>query len=250
MKTLAILSVSLLAGSAALFGDTISISPASQTVLVSQTVTVDVDVDQIPDLYAFQFDLSFDPAVLAATSISEGSLFPPSGSYFSPGSIDNTAGSISLTYGGGFSSGVAGPGTLAVVQFTAIGTGTSSIGFSCPNPATGVDQCLGDLQLEDSSLNVLNVDAVSGDVDVAALAVPEANTSAITALGLLFILAEFFRRGLTRSGEQAFGPAQPVFEPSYSAGYNPAADLNNDDVINIKDLAIIAHNVPQGTVCR
>ena len=34
------------------------------------------------------------------------------------------------------------------------------------------------------------------------------------------------------------------------AGYNPAADITNDGVVNVKDLALVARNVPNGTVCR
>lgn len=33
-------------------------------------------------------------------------------------------------------------------------------------------------------------------------------------------------------------------------GYNSAADVNNDGVVNIQDLSTIARNVPQGTVCH
>ena len=33
-------------------------------------------------------------------------------------------------------------------------------------------------------------------------------------------------------------------------GYNPAADLNNDGVVNIEDLSTVARNVPTGTTCH
>jgi hypothetical protein len=34
------------------------------------------------------------------------------------------------------------------------------------------------------------------------------------------------------------------------SGYNPAADLNGDGVVNIQDLSTVARNVPKGTVCK
>jgi general secretion pathway protein D len=123
MKNLLSLSIILLAGTGSALGDNILISPASQTVSLGQTFTLDINVDQIPDLFDYQFSLSFDPAVLAAQSVTEGTLFANTGdSFFSPGSINNTAGSITTTDDTleGKVHGVSGPGTLAIVQFTAI----------------------------------------------------------------------------------------------------------------------------------
>src|SRR5215472_10354871 len=98
MKSLLSLSIILLAGIGSALGDNILISPASQTVSVGQTFTVDINVDQIPDLFDYQFSLRFDPAVLAAHSVTEGALFANTGdSFFSPGTIDNSAGTILTT---------------------------------------------------------------------------------------------------------------------------------------------------------
>lgn len=127
MKSLLSLSIILLAGTGSALGDNILISPASQTVSVGQTFTLDINVDQIPDLFDYQFSLSFDPAVLAAQNVTEGALFANTGnSFFSPGTIDNTAGTILTTADTlvGKVPGVSGPGTLAIVQFTAIAAGS------------------------------------------------------------------------------------------------------------------------------
>src|ERR1019366_6371228 len=81
----------ILVGSAAICsaGSFISVQPSSQTVNVGDGFSLDVGVD-ITDLYAFQFDLSFNPAVLSATSITEGLFLPTGGStFFISGDIDN-----------------------------------------------------------------------------------------------------------------------------------------------------------------
>ncbi|MGH9771194.1 MAG: cohesin domain-containing protein [Candidatus Acidiferrales bacterium] len=194
MKKILSLSILLLAGTSGAFADSILVSPASQNVSAGQTFTADINIDNIPDLYDYQFSLSFDPAVLAAQSIGEGPLFANTGnSFFLPGSIDNNAGSISLTADTLFGpTGVAGPGTLAVLQFTAIGSGMSSIDFSP----------LGDLILQDSQGNALSVTPVSGTVDVAA--VPEPPTLLLAGPLLALILLAFgvakFRRLFSLSG--------------------------------------------------
>ncbi|MBV9500208.1 MAG: PEP-CTERM sorting domain-containing protein [Acidobacteriaceae bacterium] len=178
MKSLLSLSIILLAGTGSALSDNILISPASQTVSVGQTFTLDINVDQIPDLFDYEFSLSFNPAVLAAQSVTEGALFANTGdSFFSPGSINNTAGTIPTTADTleGKVPGVSGPGTLAMVQFTAIAAGTTSIDFSPPH----------DLILQDSKGNTLAVTAHSADI-TAGTSIPEPATLSLLALALMF----------------------------------------------------------------
>ena len=65
------------------FADIISIEPPSSTVLPGQAFSINVDVSGISDLYAFQFDIGFNPAVISATSITEGSFLPAVAGRFS-----------------------------------------------------------------------------------------------------------------------------------------------------------------------
>jgi hypothetical protein len=60
---------------------TLSINPASSTVSVGNNVTPDVDISNISDLYAFQFDLSFDRGIVSAVSITEGSFLSAYGCF-------------------------------------------------------------------------------------------------------------------------------------------------------------------------
>lgn len=180
MKGSLLLSLLLCAGSICAFSDTIFVSPASLSVSSGQTFAVNINIDNIPDLYDYQFSLSFDPAVLAAQSITEGALFANTNdSFFISGAINNSSGTISLTADTllGSVPGVAGPGTIAVVDFTALGDGSSPIGFS---PAS-------DLILQDSLGNLLTVTPVSGSVAVGVAVTPELSTLWLlsTAIGLL-----------------------------------------------------------------
>ncbi|HWB95568.1 MAG TPA: cohesin domain-containing protein [Bryobacteraceae bacterium] len=185
MKHALLLSLLLLAGTTYAFSDTISVSPASSDVMVGQAFTVDIDIDDISDLFAYQFTLTFDPAVLAADSIVEGDLFAGTGnSFFLPGTIDNSAGSIAFTADTLLSGpGVDGPGTLAIATFTAIGTGTSSFDF--PDS---------DLFLVDSSLNQIAVTSSSGTADAAT---PEPATLSLLAAGLGFLIFGAWRRSVS-----------------------------------------------------
>ena len=67
-----LLLVSSLAVAPVFAAPIISIQPATQNVSVNDTVSVNVTITDVTDLYGFQFDLSFSPAVLAATAINEG----------------------------------------------------------------------------------------------------------------------------------------------------------------------------------
>ncbi len=81
----------------------------------------------------FQFDLSFDPTALQASSESEGSfLANGGGTYFVCGTIDNTGGSVAGTADTLVSAvpGVSGAGTLATVNFSTAADGSSTLSLS------------------------------------------------------------------------------------------------------------------------
>ncbi len=108
----------------------VSISPPTQTVAPGQPFTVNVVVDPDVAIAGVQFDLSFDPSLITVNSVTEGNLLNQDGAdtYFSPGTIDNGAGTIVGVAGAITAPGqtVSGPGTFAVVSFTAGGGSGSS----------------------------------------------------------------------------------------------------------------------------
>jgi hypothetical protein len=154
------------------FGDaTVSIQPPAFSLGVGSSFDVFVGISGVTDLYAFQFDLSFDPAILSAASVSEGPFLPGGGStLFLPGTIDNSGGTISFTADAflGPGPGVSGSGTLADISFQALGPGTSLIDLS-------------NVILLDSNLGeIAEFTTTSGSVTV-----PEPSTILLISMGMV-----------------------------------------------------------------
>jgi hypothetical protein len=139
---------------------TVAIDVTGPTVIHSgQTIT-----SPVSDLAAFQFDIAFNctvptgnatacqpgPSVLEAISVSEGSFLPNGAAnitFFTPGSIDNTAGEITVIGDVG-ASGVTGSGDLVNVTFQGLMQGITDISILANS----------DLQLYDSNSNPIVVD--------------------------------------------------------------------------------------------
>lgn len=118
---------------AALANPVIRLSPSSRTVLPGAVFALDVVVDNVVDLGAFEFTLVFDPAVVNVKSVSLGPFLASTGRSvgMAEPAIDNSAGSLAFA---GFSYGtVAGPsgtGTVAQVTLQAMAVGSSSLTFT------------------------------------------------------------------------------------------------------------------------
>jgi hypothetical protein len=109
----------------------VSISTPGQVNLGEQ-FTVDILVEPETAIAGVQFELAFDPSVVTVDSVAEGNLLSQGGAttYFNPGSIDNTAGTISGVAGAITAPGqtVSTAGTFAIITLT-VGTqgGTSAL---------------------------------------------------------------------------------------------------------------------------
>jgi len=161
---------------------TVSVN-ATGTAIPGSPVTLQVLISQITDLYAFQFSLSYNPAVLQATSVTEGAFLPTGGgTSFDDGTTDNTLGKVSFVADSlsGFVPGVTGNGVLASITFNVIAPGTSVLTFS-------------DLLFLDSTLSDITVAGQSGILT----AVPEPQAMLLMALGVAGLLAQR-RRAATR----------------------------------------------------
>jgi hypothetical protein len=183
--TLPVIALLALAVPRDAFADsTLSVSSPA-TVSQGSRFAVDVNISGAADLYAFQLDLTFDPSILAVTSVSEGLFLPGGGStFFIQGTIDNLGGSITNNADSLLTaiSGVNGDGTLIVFDFTALASGTSSLD-------------LANILLLDSGLNFINYSSTNGSVTVASVATPEPTTSMLLAGALCFLAVLYgFRR--------------------------------------------------------
>jgi Cohesin domain len=145
---------------------------------LGDTVTVEVDISDVSDLYAFQFDLIFDPTIMSDSSSTEGPFLPGGGAtFFIPGTIDNVNGAVSQTADTLLSAvaGVNGSGALAFFQFSAIGAGYSAL-------AIPIDSVI----LLDSNLNEIPFDVTNGSLTVQDRAeAPEPAPEFLLGMGLL-----------------------------------------------------------------
>lgn len=153
----------------------VSVQPSTSTIYPGDTFNLSVGISDVTDLFAFQFDIGFDPAILSAVSVTEGPFLPSGGStFFVPGTIDNIAGSISFNADSliGAISGVSGDGTLATLSFQALALGTSPVDLS-------------NVILLDSTFSDISFNTANASVNV----VPEPATFILLGSGLLSGLA-------------------------------------------------------------
>ncbi len=160
---------------AAVAAPVLSFQPSGQSVPLQLTFSLDVLVTNVTDLFAFQFDVGFDPSLLRAGTITEGSFLSQGGATaFIAGAIDNASGTISATADtlAGAVPGVSGSGVLATIGFTSIGVGTSPL-------------ILSGATLLDSSLLDISFTTQPGAVTVGTqIAIPEARSVSLLAVGL------------------------------------------------------------------
>lgn len=161
---------------------------------VGGSFKVDVIGKDFLDLYAFNFTLSYNPTLIRAVSVNEGSLLPSAGStFFIPGFIDDMAGGVVFTGDAllGAIVGASGSGSLATVRFEAITEGISNLSLS-------------DLLFLDSSFNDIAI--ATEDLQVAIRgssehSVPEPMSPGLLLAGLGAYLVLMERRSTGRGGE-------------------------------------------------
>ena len=115
--------------------------------------TVDILVEPGTAIAGVQFDLAFAPSLVTVDNIAEGDLLSQNGAitYFSPGTIDNVAGTITLVTGAIVIPGqtVSRAGTFATITLTA-GTGSGT----CPITLSRV--IVGDINGQPVPVTVVN----------------------------------------------------------------------------------------------
>jgi hypothetical protein len=195
------LGVFTLLGSMASAQAVLSVDPVSQTVAPGTDFTVDVNISNVSDLYGYQFDLTFNPNVIAAVSSSEGSFLATGGNttFFIPGTNDNLDGTVSATADTilGPGPGVSGSGEIVAFTFDALKAGTSSLDI--------VNETL-----LDSNLNIISDSTVGASITVgpATSAAPEIDagstpSAVLMLLGGLAILRASRRPTLFANGQHS-----------------------------------------------
>jgi Cohesin domain len=165
-------------------GPILSINPATTTVSVGDSFTLNIDIAGVDDLFSYNFDLLFDPEILRFDGIAEGEFLKsgtfPGTEFFSLG--EETPGLVSFItnsiYG---DEGVTGSGTLAIATFFALMPGETLISFPTEFP--------NQLLFSDSSDSPIGVTADEGLVQVNASTVPDEPSAMILLVAALAVAA-------------------------------------------------------------
>jgi hypothetical protein len=139
-------------------GPTIRIIPQSSSGTVGSTITFNVSVNNVADLFTWQILVNYTGSILNCTGATLPTDHVFAGQTFIPVTpiIDNVAGSVTdgLTLmTGSFS----GNGTLCQLQFKVLAIGTCAVKFSTPYGA--------DTFLLDSNLSVITAQTINGTFD-------------------------------------------------------------------------------------
>jgi hypothetical protein len=189
----------LLTGVTSLTAGTISITPASLAEPVGQAFILSVDVSGASDLYGYQFDVGFDPTLLRANSVTEGSFLGAGGpTIFVAGTIDDTAGSITANADilDGAVSGVNGDGDFLDISFVTLAPGSSSV------------QIFNLTALDSLGLG-LSFTTASSEVGVLPGSAPEPEAWLLASLGLLgFWGTKFSLRSFIMQRHESRRPSQ------------------------------------------
>jgi len=107
---------------------TVRVDPATSSVEMEGVFTIDIMIDGVEDLGSFQFDLTYDPAIVQATDVTLGPFLGSTGrstGVVGP-TIDNVGGLVTFgAFSFGSQPGPSGTGTLATITFSTAGVGTS-----------------------------------------------------------------------------------------------------------------------------
>ncbi|MDI6858178.1 MAG: cohesin domain-containing protein [Dehalococcoidia bacterium] len=166
------LAAALSPGSRPAYGQSpvMKVAPASQTVqMAGPTFNVDIVLENVSNLGAFEFTLSFDPDIVRFVGVGPGpflgstgrELYCPRPLHYSPSSGDPALdavrfGCVSSDQGAG-TPGASGSGVVANLQFAARAPGQSVLGLGLSNEVYGIADIFG---------NGLYVTAQSGSVTV------------------------------------------------------------------------------------
>lgn len=166
----------------------VSVAPRTTPVNVGSSFFVDVRIEGVTDLYGYQLDIGFDPAILAVQGLTEGDFLADGGSTFwIEGALDSDAGLLAGTSSIliGAVPGVSGKGTLFSIRMRALAEGSSNL------TASSAILLGSDLSGIEATIANGRVTVVKSEVPGE---VPEGNSGALAILGFAMALATKWRR--------------------------------------------------------
>ena len=182
---------------------------------IGDTFTLDISAETIIDMAGWQFDITFDSAILEAINVTEGDFLKTDGgtTFFQGGSIDNAAGKITGLSAARLSTqGVSGTGVLLQVQLKAKSGGETqlALGKFQFGSVTGDSIPAGPHQVR----IVVEEQLATGDVN---------RDGVVTILDLILVA-------------QQLGKRVPAGSP---------VDVNRDGIVSILDLISVAQGIAE-----
>ncbi len=184
--------------------------------LAGDTLTLNLNAENISDLAGWQADIAFDPHALEAVEVTEGEFLKSEGgdTFFQGGTIDNTAGKITNLYSARIAeNGVSGTGALLSVIFKAKAGGETQVTLE---------------NFEFSSITGDIIPAVPPNITITVGEYPawDVNQDGRVSITDLVLVA------------RDFGSNAPA---------NLRTDVNRDGVINVQDLILVARHFGDST---
>lgn len=194
-------------------GTTLHVDPAVSIVHTRESFTVNVNIENVVDLFSYEAKLGYNSSILQPTTIEEGPFIrdqttSPLGTFFLSNTEDGFVHVACLTMGK--YPGITGSGTLFNVTFNVVKAGTSLLH-------------LYDSILLDSNIAEMAHDTADGTVQ-ATIPGDVNGDGIVNVLDLTIVSLSY---GLFKG------------EP----GYNPEADLNEDGIVDMRDLVIVAYHL-------
>jgi mono/diheme cytochrome c family protein len=192
----------------------IAIKLDEKNVRSGETFSLDITVEEVSLLAGYQFNLTFDPAILQAKTVTEGTFLKWDGAetFWQEPVIDNDKGQVSIVAARTTKGGVDGAGILATINFEATEEGETVL-------------ALENLTLPNSEGKMLSVSVSGATVTV----LPKESPWDVNGDGNVDIL------DLVLVG-QRFGETITVHEP-------PDPDVNRDGTVNVIDLVLIGQHL-------
>ena len=107
------------------------LEPTNLTITPSQEFTVELKAASITDLKGYSVTLSYDPALLSLKEVTEGPFFSAKGKSFFYKKVEDTKGTVLIDCAIlGPELSVSGEGTLAILSFTCLKSGSTNLTFS------------------------------------------------------------------------------------------------------------------------
>lgn len=144
------------------FASTVNVIAPSSNQKIGGNFSVTIEASDMIDLYAFQFDLQYDPKLISAAGLKEGAFFNNANHIFVPGIIDNLNGSILGAANTLVSAiaGINGSGSFATINFKALDLGVSVLSITNLILLDSGLNVIGDVTINNSSVIISGSNAV------------------------------------------------------------------------------------------